>query len=419
MTRDEGSPVDPATAVRDVPGADQPPTNPAEQVQSDLEGRRQWRAAQGVLAHMSGCTPRRAGMILLNSGERWGLESTAAVGGFFLAGVAAADADPETAAELRRMVAAAGNPGDPVSNDPNPVDPNPVDLTSVGATIASPATEGGDRSRPVAQARGLGGGLGIVFVGELDASSAPLLTSALNENAEAEGKNVPFVLDLRDLTFCDEAGLWALVEVHTRVRGSGGRLHVNPPTRLGPRLILHRGVEGRRLPPVFSRPVRRAAPVPGRDAPAAPRTWVAPQRTGSLVEHRPSSPPPPPRPPHPQGFLTEGVAAVGALIVLAPPGGQDREVAAAIAVYLARMSCAGRPRVLLVDLRWCRTPSQGRWWITQVLRHPLPAGSRVLATNAPQPRRALPEGVTVLPRGQDPVLAVRAAYRDVVRPVPA
>lgn len=68
----------------------------------------------------------------------------------------------------------------------------------------------------------------LAVEGELDMTTAPQLTQAA-EALVADGHG-RLVLDLGKLTFCDSAGLGAIVRIFRRVGDTGGSLAIAQPT---------------------------------------------------------------------------------------------------------------------------------------------------------------------------------------------
>ncbi len=67
----------------------------------------------------------------------------------------------------------------------------------------------------------------LVVVGELDASTVPVLAEPLRQ---AAGSEVPvLVVDVRRVSFCDVAGMKLLAETANRLRVGGRRLVVHGP----------------------------------------------------------------------------------------------------------------------------------------------------------------------------------------------
>lgn len=75
----------------------------------------------------------------------------------------------------------------------------------------------------------------VVLSGELDLSTAPLLSDHLRLNADRTWSG--FDLDLRDLTFIDSTGLSLIVSEHKRLRANGAQLTVLSPTPMTRRLF--------------------------------------------------------------------------------------------------------------------------------------------------------------------------------------
>jgi anti-anti-sigma factor len=71
--------------------------------------------------------------------------------------------------------------------------------------------------------------------GELDLTNCAQLLDAVR--AEAGPDVTRIVLDVPDLTFCDSAGLGALVRLHKDLLGAGGGLTVRSPTAPVRRLL--------------------------------------------------------------------------------------------------------------------------------------------------------------------------------------
>lgn len=72
--------------------------------------------------------------------------------------------------------------------------------------------------------------------GELDAATAPTLDEALRR-AAVEGASERLVLDFRNLTFVDSAGLSVLVAAHKRLQREGAELVVSSPSAAVRRLF--------------------------------------------------------------------------------------------------------------------------------------------------------------------------------------
>lgn len=67
----------------------------------------------------------------------------------------------------------------------------------------------------------------VVVVGELDMAGAPLLEGALRAAMHRGHRDV--VVDARQLTFCDAAGLHVLIAATAELRAFGGQLTVYGP----------------------------------------------------------------------------------------------------------------------------------------------------------------------------------------------
>jgi hypothetical protein len=201
-----------------------------------LEQRQAFDIAQGALAEMSGGTPQRVTSVLIHLGARLGLP-TSAVGNFFLACLAARDVDQPTRDLVRRVVAAAAPAGPHIPftaaehvdrRDVEPGNPMP------GHAEAPPAD-----GRP-----------GIAFRGELDIATRPALEAEVRSRVTFS--DLPLMLDLRDLSFCDIAGVRALSTIHAHITHGGGTLTVRPPTALSSRRMLHLAVAHGWLPAEFA-----------------------------------------------------------------------------------------------------------------------------------------------------------------------
>jgi anti-sigma B factor antagonist len=85
-------------------------------------------------------------------------------------------------------------------------------------------------------------GTGVVVVcGEVDCSTAPLVTAAVDSLLATAPAEV--VVDLCEVTFLDSAGLHALVTAHSRVGEQGARLRVRVATHAVLRPIQVTGLE--------------------------------------------------------------------------------------------------------------------------------------------------------------------------------
>ncbi|MEU4402018.1 STAS domain-containing protein [Micromonospora orduensis] len=69
-----------------------------------------------------------------------------------------------------------------------------------------------------------GGGARLQLAGELDLSTAPELTAAIDRLTEAGESRV--LLDLSDLTFCDSTGMAVFVRGDNRAAAEGGWLRL-------------------------------------------------------------------------------------------------------------------------------------------------------------------------------------------------
>ncbi|KXK61978.1 anti-anti-sigma factor [Micromonospora rosaria] len=73
-----------------------------------------------------------------------------------------------------------------------------------------------------------GGGVRLRLGGELDMSTAPALTTVLDQLADAGERQL--LLDLSDLLFCDSTGIAAFVRGDNRAAADGGWLRVTGAT---------------------------------------------------------------------------------------------------------------------------------------------------------------------------------------------
>ncbi|MET8232139.1 STAS domain-containing protein [Micromonospora sp. NPDC005298] len=69
-----------------------------------------------------------------------------------------------------------------------------------------------------------GGGARLQLAGELDLSTAPQLSAAIDKLAEAGESRL--LLDLADLTFCDSTGMAVFVRGDNRAAADGGWLRL-------------------------------------------------------------------------------------------------------------------------------------------------------------------------------------------------
>jgi anti-anti-sigma factor len=206
LTAHHNAPADNANASRD-------------RLDMVLDRRLAFGQAQGMLSEIAGCTPSRAGEVLLQVGAELGFDSADGVAEFFLA----------TAAT-------------------NPVGPHALAFTRRASAFAT----------------FIAGGQGLAVRGELDIATAPLLTAAFADHQAAAGPGQQMLLDLRGLTFLDVTGVRALSEIHTRLSGLGYRLRVDPPSDEFTRRTLQFAVQSGWLPPPFTNGARWLAREPNK-----------------------------------------------------------------------------------------------------------------------------------------------------------
>lgn len=81
----------------------------------------------------------------------------------------------------------------------------------------------------------------LAVVGDLDQASAPTLTAAIEQVSRLPGEVV--LLDLKGLTFCDCAGLGALLSAQHRLQADGRMLALHNPPRTVRRLFSITGLD--------------------------------------------------------------------------------------------------------------------------------------------------------------------------------
>ncbi|RCV49540.1 STAS domain-containing protein [Marinitenerispora sediminis] len=97
----------------------------------------------------------------------------------------------------------------------------------------------------------------VVARGELDVATADALTEGITAAVERSGGEV--TVDLSGITFCDAAGLGALVRAANRTEPVGARLILRAPTARLARLLDVTGL-ARRFPVTPARRGRRRSP---------------------------------------------------------------------------------------------------------------------------------------------------------------
>jgi anti-anti-sigma regulatory factor len=231
-----GSHSPPLTGARPA-GADSPsvpldalveqaaPNSDLQRLNAVLDGRHAFHEAQGMLAEMAGCTLRRAGEVLLQTGAQLGLQTADDVARFFLINAADALGDPDSQAAVARFAAVAAQ-----SN---------LELVETRAT------------QPFATL--VGAGRTLEIRGELDIATTPLLALAFANRPPGKRPGSSFRLELRDLTFLGVAGLRALSDIEMQVTNLGERLQVNLPTSRAVNRTLQFAVAHRWIAPVFTR----------------------------------------------------------------------------------------------------------------------------------------------------------------------
>jgi anti-anti-sigma factor len=195
--------------ANDRPRVDRAPPTTADRLDRVLDRRLAFRQAQGVLSEIAGCTPARAGEVLLQIGAQLGFDSADGVAEFFLASAATDPTGPDTLVFARRATA------------------------DGFATL-------------------IAGGRGLVVRGELDIATAPLLAAAFIDHEVAAAPGHTMLLDLHDLRFIDVTGVRALAEIHTRAGRMGVHLRVSPPLHPFTGWTLQFAVQLGWLPPLFS-----------------------------------------------------------------------------------------------------------------------------------------------------------------------
>lgn len=81
----------------------------------------------------------------------------------------------------------------------------------------------------------------VRVVGELDVCTAGQLIEGLDEARQNSDGDI--VLDLRDCSFCDAAGLRAFVTAHLALRAAGRRLLLDQPSAMLRRLLKVTGLD--------------------------------------------------------------------------------------------------------------------------------------------------------------------------------
>ena len=213
-----GSPTVPVDAL----AAHAAPDSDLERLNAVLDGRQAFHQAQGVLAEMAGCTLRRAGEVLLQTGAQLGLQTADAVARFFL--ISAADAsDADSRAAVARFAALAAR------SDLEPVETRDQQFATL-----------------------VGTGRTLEIRGELDIATTPLLALAFANRHPGKRPGSSFRLELRYLTFVGVAGLRALSDIEIEITNRGERLQVNLPTSRAVNRTLQFAVAHRWIAPVFA-----------------------------------------------------------------------------------------------------------------------------------------------------------------------
>lgn len=75
----------------------------------------------------------------------------------------------------------------------------------------------------------------VRLAGELDLNTAPRAEQALTDELDPGARNL--IVDLRDLEFCDAAGLRVFVRARRRAHDAGMRLRLVHPSRMVQRLL--------------------------------------------------------------------------------------------------------------------------------------------------------------------------------------
>ena len=101
----------------------------------------------------------------------------------------------------------------------------------------------------------------VVAPEEVDITNADELRAALRQ-AATRGPGA-FVVDLTSTTFCDSAGVHALVEAYKRARAEGGQVLVAVSGRSVPRILALTGVD--RMLPCFPSLAEALASVPAAE----------------------------------------------------------------------------------------------------------------------------------------------------------
>ncbi|MFD9591241.1 STAS domain-containing protein [Kitasatospora sp. NPDC059973] len=79
--------------------------------------------------------------------------------------------------------------------------------------------------------------------GDLDQTTGPLLSAAVESVLDAPAVPGKLVVDMSRVAFCDSGGLNALIRAHLRAREAGSELHLMRPTAPVAALLRRTGVD--------------------------------------------------------------------------------------------------------------------------------------------------------------------------------
>ena len=120
----------------------------------------------------------------------------------------------------------------------------------------------------------------VGLIGDLDRRAAPALLAFLDEQCSPSEE---IVLDLRQVTFIDAAGIGAILDAHSKCAEMGGALTATAASpevqRVLQRVLQITGLQ--RIGPFESES-------PNKTAPSRPRAVIQPSGTGGIAASRPS-----------------------------------------------------------------------------------------------------------------------------------